>query len=157
MEWRNAKLTQDGSINVEVLHPIYGWIPFTARADDPEAHGRALFAEVAASGQVAPADEPTQTPLEAWREQAYLTRMQFCLALKALGVLTAAEAVAAAKGDLPAIFAATLAASDIDPDDAAIIWAAAQVIERLHPLILLAQQTVGWADAQVDALFGWEG
>lgn len=31
----------------EVLHPVFGWIPFTASASDVEAHGRAIYTHLA--------------------------------------------------------------------------------------------------------------
>ena len=41
---------------MEINHPVYGPIPFTASPDDPEEHGRLLFAETqaTASPYVAP-------------------------------------------------------------------------------------------------------
>jgi hypothetical protein len=46
LEYRNPTRNGDGTIDVEINHPIYGWIPFTASPEDPEAHGRELFAEL---------------------------------------------------------------------------------------------------------------
>ena len=34
---------EDGSIDCELDHPDAGWIPFTARKDDPMEHGRLIF------------------------------------------------------------------------------------------------------------------
>lgn len=44
MEIRNPKYSApDGSmIDLEINHPDFGWIVFTASADDSEAHGRDL-------------------------------------------------------------------------------------------------------------------
>lgn len=41
---------------MEILHPTYGWIPFTASADDPESHGRELYSKAIAGefGTIAP-------------------------------------------------------------------------------------------------------
>jgi hypothetical protein len=41
---RNARYTPSGSVDCEVQHSVYGWIPFHATATDSEAHGRELFA-----------------------------------------------------------------------------------------------------------------
>lgn len=41
---RSPRFTADGSIDCEIEHPVFGWIPFTASADDVEEHGRAIFA-----------------------------------------------------------------------------------------------------------------
>lgn len=52
MEVRNPKYaTPDNlSIDIEINHPVYGWIPFTANPNDVEEHGRALFLQ-ASSGE----------------------------------------------------------------------------------------------------------
>ena len=34
---------------MEINHPVHGWIPFTASPDDPEEHGRLLFADAQAT------------------------------------------------------------------------------------------------------------
>lgn len=34
MNYRNAKYTENGLIDCEIEHPIYGWIPFTCDPDD---------------------------------------------------------------------------------------------------------------------------
>lgn len=91
--------------------------------------------------------------VSAWRETAFLSRMEFCLAIKRAGILTPQEAVSAAKGDMPAIFAAAVGEQDVD--EAAIVWAAARQIERAHPLLELARLHLGWTPEQVDTLFGW--
>lgn len=44
IEIRNISLLDDGRIDCEINHPVYGWIPFTANADDVEAHGREIHA-----------------------------------------------------------------------------------------------------------------
>ena len=40
---RNVSLLPDGRIDCELLHPVYGWIPFTASPNDPEIHGIAIY------------------------------------------------------------------------------------------------------------------
>lgn len=58
MQARNPTYNKDGSIDLEIEHPAFGWIPFTASATDVEAHGRDLFKRAAAGefGPVAPAE-----------------------------------------------------------------------------------------------------
>lgn len=51
MEWRNPRYNHVGTIDCEVNVPGLGWVPFTASPDDVEEHGRALYAEILASGQ----------------------------------------------------------------------------------------------------------
>ena len=40
---RNPVHTVEGKIDCEVKHPIHGWIPFTADANDVVPHGRKIF------------------------------------------------------------------------------------------------------------------
>lgn len=58
MEARNATFNNVGTIDCEIDHPVWGWIPFTASPDDPEESGRAMFAALkdSASAYVAPAE-----------------------------------------------------------------------------------------------------
>lgn len=52
---RNPRYNQDGvTIDCEIEHPIFGWIPFTANPDDPEEHGRLIHADIVANGNPAP-------------------------------------------------------------------------------------------------------
>lgn len=57
MKVRNPMHAPGGGIDLEIEHPLYGWIPFTASPDDIEAHGRQLHAEALAGkfGPIAPA------------------------------------------------------------------------------------------------------
>lgn len=50
MEIRNPAYNALGTIDCEWNHPVLGWIDFTAAADDPEAHGRAIHAAALAMG-----------------------------------------------------------------------------------------------------------
>lgn len=62
MQYKNARWTRYGGIDCDIEHPAYGWIPFTATKDDVESFGKALFAELEASGNVAPFN-PDDYPL----------------------------------------------------------------------------------------------
>lgn len=46
IEYRNAVYTAAGTIDVEINHPTFGWVPFTASAADVEPLGRHLFNEL---------------------------------------------------------------------------------------------------------------
>lgn len=46
MDYRNATRNQNGTVDVEINHPVFGWIPFTASPDDPEPFGRAVYREI---------------------------------------------------------------------------------------------------------------
>jgi hypothetical protein len=60
MNVRNPKYNGLGTIDCEIEHPRYGWIPFTANPDDPEASGRELFAAIERGdfGKIAAAPPP---------------------------------------------------------------------------------------------------
>jgi len=64
--WANAQQTL---INCQIEHQEYGWIPFTASEDDPEQHGRDIFAALIAGdhGPIAPfVPPPAATPAQVW-------------------------------------------------------------------------------------------
>ena len=46
IEYRNPTYNENGTIDVEINHPDFGWIPFTASADDCEPHGRQIFEDL---------------------------------------------------------------------------------------------------------------
>ena len=43
MDFRDAKYNHAGTIDCEINHPVYGWIPFTADPNDVEPYGREIF------------------------------------------------------------------------------------------------------------------
>ena len=49
MNYKNPTFNADGTIDMEIEHPVHGPIPFTASPDDPEERGRLLFADAQAS------------------------------------------------------------------------------------------------------------
>lgn len=50
MEIKNPRYNRRGTIDLEMNHPVYGWISFTASPDDPEEHGRKIY-ELARAGK----------------------------------------------------------------------------------------------------------
>lgn len=64
IEYRNAKYNKHGSIDVEINHPEYGWIPFTASLDDTETLGTELYNSVIAGGVIDPYTPPLVTSSE---------------------------------------------------------------------------------------------
>ena len=84
MEYRNPIYTETGDIDCEINHPTYGWIPFTASADDAEEHGRSIFEDAVsvAALYVVPAPIlPTltqrKTEVDALREQAVSQGLEY--------------------------------------------------------------------------------
>ncbi len=45
-EYTNPRYNENGTIDVDINHPDFGWIPFTASPDDVEPHGRQIFADL---------------------------------------------------------------------------------------------------------------
>lgn len=159
MQIRNPQYNAFGTIDCEIEHPQFGWIPFTAAPDDVEPHGRQVYETALGLGPaayVAPAVvEPTpEELLIQWRATASLSRAEFCIALKRAGILSASEAKQAAKGDWPETFADALAGFP-DADEAEITWAAITTVDRMHPMLLALQAFASLSDEFVDGLFGW--
>ena len=50
---KNPIQNSDGTIDCEINHPIHGWILFTASPEDPEAHGRMIYAELITNHEIA--------------------------------------------------------------------------------------------------------
>lgn len=63
MKAKNPKFNADGTIDLEIEHPDYRWIPFTASSADVEASGRDLYASAIAGefGEIAPYVAPAPT------------------------------------------------------------------------------------------------
>lgn len=63
MDAKNPKYADQSNtaIDLEVNHPVYGWIPFTATSYDVEEHGRILYANAVAGdyGAIQPYTPPT--------------------------------------------------------------------------------------------------
>lgn len=94
-------------------------------------------------------------PISDIRAGASLTRLEFCNALAAAGILTDVDAIQGAKGDWPSAMLTFL--DYLTPEqarDAQIEWATADSIRRMHPFVLSLGSWLGLTDEQVDALFG---
>lgn len=151
MDFRNAVFNAYGTIDCEIDHPVFGWVPFTASPDDAAGAEIYAAAEAEASPYVAPTEDET---LAAWRATATATRTSFCIAAHTQGILTDAEAIAAARGDWPASLDGALAGLSAEEQvNAKITWAAAQVIRRADDLVQLVAAFLALTPEQLDALF----
>lgn len=89
----------DGTaVDVELNHPEFGWIPFTASPDDTEQHGRDIYAaaKLGEFGEIAPYVEPEPAPQVVPQS---VTRRQGRLALLQAGKLDEVEQAIAAITD----------------------------------------------------------
>jgi hypothetical protein len=76
MEARNPQYSKadNSTINVELNHPVHGWIPFTADPTDTEAHGREIHAKALAgeyggiAAYVGPSNEVLAANIRAERD-----------------------------------------------------------------------------------------
>lgn len=94
---RNARYNGVGSIDCEIDHPEFGWIPFTASPEDCEEFGRDVYAHILSSGlevgeYVSVPPEPEPIPQK-------VTRRQGRLALLETGYLDQVETMISAIAD----------------------------------------------------------
>ena len=83
---RNIIYNGAGTIDMEIDHSVYGWIPFTANPNDSEELGCALYAAAIAGelGAIAPYVPPSPPPSGAGFEQAIKTGVGGIVAANAL-------------------------------------------------------------------------
>lgn len=97
--FRNAVYNRHGTINCEIEHPVYGWIPFTAAPDDIEPIGNIMFQ---LTKDVAAPYVPELDPLleiianeEQARADIVISRLQAKAILAQYGMLENVEAIVA--------------------------------------------------------------
>ena len=139
MNIRNPKYTMFNDIDCEILHNIYGWIPFTASKNDPEPMGKDVYNKALEMGpepfvveEVSP-----EVLLQNKRAQMRCSRLQ--------GRITLGEAVCASLD--------ALAADPTTP------WAMREAIknagewQRNSPTMDELGWLLGYTPEQMDALF----
>ena len=140
MQIRNPKQTSSLAIDCEIEHPVHGWIPFTASPDDPEKHGRDIYAAIIDAGDIAPYIAPPEpTPeelLSAERSTMIVSKFQAKAALMQADLLDATQAAIA---DADAL--------------TKLAWADAQEFRRNSPMIATLAAALDLTDEQVDDLF----
>lgn len=135
MNFRNPRYNHLGTIDVEIEHPMFGWVPFTASPNDadPQSPGPALYAAALAAGNVAPYEEPPVAIT-----YANLTARQFRLGLLQLGIT-------------PAMIDAALDAFPEQQREAAKIeWEYANSFKRSHPLVVTLSATFGKTEEEIN-------
>ena len=154
MQWRNPIRNASGTIDVEINHPVYGWIPFTA---DPEDTGAAfdvtaLVAEVEGAGPMPDAD-PTPAP-----QTTQITFAQLLIGLVAEGWITEAEGDAWLTGTPPPPVLALIAQLPQGQRFAAKARAIRpSIVLRNDPLVLALGTMQGKTPTQLDTFFNTYG
>ena len=131
MEYRNATYNKFGSIDCEINHPNFGWIPFTASDDDVEELGKAVFA-AAKKGDVAPYVEPDPVVYVPER----ITARQFKLQLEISGLTSTVEGWVSQQTKL-----------------VQIAYANSGTFVRSEPMMVAGFAALGFSEAEGDAFF----
>jgi hypothetical protein len=152
LRWANAEGT---AIDMTITWDRYpDPLPFTASQNDPEEHGRAIFAAAVAGayGAIAPYEPPSPVAPAVPRS---ISRQQFFRMLARTPFATPAEALDAARtGSIPPALEPMFAAlPEPQQTDARIMWATAVDFYRSDPLFALAVSMETITDAQLDQWF----
>lgn len=133
---RKVVFAADGIIDMEIRHPVHGWIPFTASPNDSVQHGRELHAK-ALAGDFGAIAEYIAPPVVVTVPRS-VSRFQALAALHTAGLLPAVQAIM----DLPETDAI-----------AKIAWNNAQAFERDSITVAAFAEVIGLSDNQLDDLF----
>ena len=138
MQVRNLKYNQLGTIDCEIEHPSYGWIPFTASPDDSEHLGveiynRAIDGEFGTVAEYVPVPPVVSIP-------SFVTMRQARLALLQQGLLSQVQA---AIDSLPSP----------QKEAAQIEWDYSSEVHRNKPFVQLLGAALGLTEEQLDNLF----
>ena len=138
MQVRNLKYNQLGTIDCEIEHPSYGWIPFTSSPDDSEPLGveiynRAVNGEFGAVEEYVPVPPVVSIP-------SFVTMRQARLALLQQGLLSQVQM---AIDSLPSP----------QKEAAQIEWDYSSEVHRDKPFVQLLGAALGLSEQQLDDLF----
>lgn len=144
MEYRNPVYSHpaQATIDMEINHPTFGWLPFTASPNDDIEYGRELFATAVASGTVAPYTPPTPEQLREYFPE--LTSRQFWMGAAAAGVTK--EAVLAKAEALTDPVERAMAIVEINESTS---------FSRLHPFVTQFSADFNLPPEQLDSLWTW--
>jgi hypothetical protein len=153
MQVRNPVFTADGRIDCEVEHPQFGWIPFTASADDVEQHGRDAYAAALALGPEAYVAPPPPEPEPPMVPQS-ITFAQLLIGLVAEEWITQAEGTAWLAGTPPAAVSALIAQLPTGEQFPALARALRpSEVLRNDPLVTAMAAFEGKTPEEVDTFF----
>jgi hypothetical protein len=136
-------------------------IPADAVAITAQRHAELMAGQTAGRIIVAGEDglprlaEAPTPDLEFLRARANLPKFEFLRQCVLAGLLTEADALSAARGDIPAAFAQVVAGwSEAERFEAELRWASLSQVDRMHPLIIAVADQAGITVEQLDLLFG---
>ncbi|GHE72327.1 hypothetical protein GCM10019059_34990 [Camelimonas fluminis] len=133
---RNPAYNAVGGIDCEINHPTLGWIPFSASADDPEVHGRAIHATAQAMGPapyVPPPPPPPPPPTI-----ADISRQQCAMRMCQMGLIGPEDMVAMAQSGTPPAMVENMLGAMPEPDQSFARAAFAKnTYSRKDPLLVL--------------------
>jgi hypothetical protein len=158
-EVRNAqsRAVDNDSFDVEINHPQHGWLPYSVGAGFKSAiiDNEAIL-NLIQGNFTAYMPEPVQDPLTTWRNNAYLSRLDFCMALVKFNIITKDQALATIDGLWPAPMLNFL--DYLDADQAFGVqmeWKGVVTVNRNHTFILSLGSWLGLTATQLDEMFGW--
>jgi hypothetical protein len=134
MDIRNPQYNAAGSIDCEINHPVFGWIPFTATPHPSEPLGTEIFQD-ATLGKLGPIAPYVTPPIPV---PASISRFQARAMLLQTNLLAGVEAM--------------MAAPETDAF-ARLAWADASIFRRNSPLVTAMAGTLGLSEGQLDDMF----
>ena len=147
---RNARLIRTGTIECEIRHPEYGWVPYGAVAGVGGMQGQ-IYA--AALPTAVDARDPT-ADLTLWRAAAALTDVQLLIGLVEEQWISVAEGASWRDGILPPQVVALI---DMLPEGqrfgASVRALRGRRIERLDPLVEAMAAAQGKSAGELDGFF----
>lgn len=145
MEIKNPVFNRFGGVDCEINHPDYGWIPFTARDDDPEEFGRMVYAASLEMGpsEYVPPPPPPPPSIEDQRARMVVSRLQARAALLQGGLLDKVE---------KAVNGGFLTGSAADALTR-LAWNEATEFRRNSPTIAVLAGLLGLGPEALDELF----
>ncbi|AYD01747.1 hypothetical protein [Neorhizobium sp. NCHU2750] len=143
MNFKNAVFcAENAKIDMEIEHPIYGWIPFTADPNDVEQHGRDLYAAALASAL--PYVAPVYTPEQRRSMMPALSARQFWMAAANIDI-DKDVIIDAIKAEMPDSVDRKMMIAELESGS----------FERLNPTIIDVMQLMEIPAEQVDDLWVW--
>lgn len=125
---------------MEINHPEFGWIPFTATPDDTVELGRTLYAEALEAGNIAAYVPPSAAELRT--SQPPVTARQLRLTLVRNG-----KSLASVDAAIDALPDGQL------KDEARVEWEYGTTFDRLSPALLTVAAALAISPEEIDTMW----